>query len=151
MNWDRPMLIYIIEMAKYKYKERFLQAAREKALYPRESPWGYQLTFPQKIWRLEVSGIIYLKCQKGKIYNLEYSTVSPWTVAYKAPPSMGFPRQEYWRGLPFLSPEDLPNPGIKPRSLCLVRRLFTIWATREDSYNWRREKQLIKQGKTKSS
>ena len=39
---------------------------------------------------------------------------TPWTVAYQAPPSMGFPRQEYWNGLPFPSPGDLPNPGIKP-------------------------------------
>ena len=41
---------------------------------------------------------------------------TPWTVAYQAPPSMGFSRQEYWSGLPFPSPRDLPNPGIKPRS-----------------------------------
>ena len=39
-----------------------------------------------------------------------------WTVAYKSSPFMGFSRQEYWSGLPFLSPEDLPDPGIKPRS-----------------------------------
>ena len=42
--------------------------------------------------------------------------VTPWTVAYQAPPSMGFSRQEYWSGLPFPSPGDLPDPGIKPRS-----------------------------------
>ena len=42
--------------------------------------------------------------------------VTPWTVAHQAPPSMGFIRQEYWSGLPFPSPGDLPNPGIKPRS-----------------------------------
>ena len=41
---------------------------------------------------------------------------TPWTVAYQAPPSMGFSRQEYWNGLPFPSPGDLPNPGIKPGS-----------------------------------
>ena len=41
---------------------------------------------------------------------------TPWTVAYQAPPSMGFSRQEYWSGLPFPSPGDLPNPGIKPGS-----------------------------------
>ena len=46
-------------------------------------------------------------------------SATPWTVAYQAPPSMGFSRQEYWRGLPFLSPEDLPDPGIKPGSLTL--------------------------------
>ena len=41
---------------------------------------------------------------------------TPWTVAYQAPPPMGFSRQEYWSGLPFPSPGDLPDPGIKPRS-----------------------------------
>ena len=40
----------------------------------------------------------------------------PWTVAYQAPPSMEFSRQEYWSRLPFTSPGDLPNPGIEPRS-----------------------------------
>ena len=42
---------------------------------------------------------------------------TPWTVAYEAPPSMGLSRKEYWRGLPFLSPGDLPHPGIEPGSL----------------------------------
>ena len=42
--------------------------------------------------------------------------VTPWTVAYQAPPSMGFSRQEYWSGLPFPSPGYLPDPGIEPRS-----------------------------------
>ena len=42
-----------------------------------------------------------------------------WTVAYQAPPSMGFSRQEYWSGLPFPSPGDLPDPGIEPSSPAL--------------------------------
>ena len=42
--------------------------------------------------------------------------VTPWTVDYQAPQSMEFSRQEYWSGLPFPSPGDLPNPGIEPRS-----------------------------------
>ena len=41
----------------------------------------------------------------------------PWTIAHQAPLSMGFPRQEYWNGLPFLPPGDLPNPGIELTSL----------------------------------
>ena len=41
---------------------------------------------------------------------------TPRTVAHQTPPSMGFSRQEYWSGLPFPSPGDLPNPGIKPES-----------------------------------
>ena len=45
--------------------------------------------------------------------------VTPWTVAYQAPPSMGFSREEYWSGFPFPSPGDLPNPGIEPRSPAL--------------------------------
>ena len=45
--------------------------------------------------------------------------VTPWTVAYQAPLSMGFSRQECWRGLPFPSPGDLPDPGIKPGSPAL--------------------------------
>ena len=44
---------------------------------------------------------------------------TPWTVAYQAPPSMGFSRQECWSGLPFPSPGGLPDPGIEPRSLAL--------------------------------
>ena len=43
----------------------------------------------------------------------------PWTVVYQVSLSMGFSRQEYWSGLPFPSPGDLPDPGIKPRSPAL--------------------------------
>ena len=50
---------------------------------------------------------------------------------HQALPSMGFSRQEYWRGLPFPSPGNLPNPGIKPRPSRIVDRRLTIWATRE--------------------
>ena len=41
---------------------------------------------------------------------------TPWTVAYQAPLSMGFSNQEYWSGLSFPSPGDLPDPGIEPGS-----------------------------------
>ena len=41
---------------------------------------------------------------------------TPWTVVHQAPLSMGFPRQEYWSGLPFPSPGDHPYPGIEPTS-----------------------------------
>ena len=51
--------------------------------------------------------------------------VTPWTIAHKAPLSMEFSKQEYWSELPFPSPEDLPNPGIKPISPALTGRFFT--------------------------
>ena len=44
---------------------------------------------------------------------------TPWSVAHKAPFSMEFSRQEYWTGLPYPSPGDLPDPGIEPVSLAL--------------------------------
>ena len=50
---------------------------------------------------------------------------TPWTVAYQASPSMGFSRQEFWSVLPFPSPGDLPNPGIKLRSLALEADALT--------------------------
>ena len=56
---------------------------------------------------------------------------TPWTTAYQASLSMGFYMPEYWSGLPFASPGDLPNPGIEPGSPILLGRHFTVWATRE--------------------
>ena len=50
---------------------------------------------------------------------------TPWAVAHQAPPSVGFTRQEYWSGLPFPSPGDLPNPRIEPRSPTLQADALT--------------------------
>ena len=49
----------------------------------------------------------------------------PWTVARQAPLSIVFPKQEYWSGLPFPSPWDIPDPGIQPRSPALQVVSFT--------------------------
>ena len=67
------------------------------------------------------------KWKKVKVKSLSRVRlfVTPWTVAYQAPPSMGFSRQEYWSGLPFPSPGDLPNPGIKPGSPAFQADAFT--------------------------
>ena len=53
---------------------------------------------------------------KVKVKSLSWVRlfVTLWTVAHQAPPSMGFSRQEYWSGVPFPSPGDLPNSGIEP-------------------------------------
>ena len=51
-----------------------------------------------------------------KLLSRVRPSATPWTVAYQASPSMGFSRQEYWSGLPFPSPGDLPDPGIEPAS-----------------------------------
>ena len=49
-------------------------------------------------------------------FSLVRLSMTLWTVASQAPLSMGFSKQEYWSGLPFPPPGDLPNPGIEPRS-----------------------------------
>ena len=51
------------------------------------------------------------------VAKLCLTLMTPWTVACQTPLSMGFPRQEYWSGLPFPSPGDLPDPGMEPVSL----------------------------------
>ena len=59
--------------------------------------------------------------QLGKCV-INHVFVSPWTVAHQVPLFMGFSRQEYWSGLPFLPPGDLPNPGTEP---CVAGGFFT--------------------------
>ena len=62
---------------------------------------------------------------------------TPWTVAYQASPSMGFSRQEYWSGLPFPSPGDLPDPGIEPGSPALEADALTSEPPgKPKSYSW---------------
>ena len=61
--------------------------------------------------------IFLLSCVSRSV--MSDSFVSSWTIANQAPLSMGFSRQEYWSGLPFPTPGDLPNPGIEPRSPAL--------------------------------
>ena len=64
-------------------------------------------------------------------YAMSDSFATPCTVAWQAPLSMGFPRQEYSSGLPFPFPGVLPDPGIEPTSPALAGEFFTNRATRE--------------------
>ena len=68
---------------------------------------------------------IYL-CMRAHLVEKSCLTLlwPPWTVAHQASLSMGFPRQEYWSELPFTSPGDLPNPGIKLASLYCRQNLY---------------------------
>ena len=66
-------------------------------------------------WRL----YNHRRSEEVKSLSFVQLLVTPWTVAYKAPLSMEFSRQEYWSGLPFPSPGDLPHPVIKPGSPAL--------------------------------
>ena len=59
-----------------------------------------------------------------------------WTVVHQASPSMGFSKQEYWSGLPFPSPEDLPNPEIKPKSTALQADALTSEPPAQIHVHW---------------
>ena len=68
------------------------------------------------------------RCSRVQLFG------TPWIAAHWAPLAMGFSRQEYWSGLPFPPPGDLPNPGMEPTSLespTLAGRFFTTSATWE--------------------
>ena len=85
-----------------------------------EEPAGLQSVGSQKRQtRLDIHSFIRLaEIPESEVKSLSrvqlFST--PWTVAYQAPPSVGFSSQEHWSGLPFPSPGDLPDPGIEPGS-----------------------------------
>ena len=76
--------------------------------YLKYNKWSDQNLFPlQKPWKWKWSR------------SVVSDSATPWTIAYKAPVSMGFSRQECWSGLPFPSPGDLPDPEIEPGSPAL--------------------------------
>ena len=75
-----------------------------------ESNWG-PLHCKRILYQLSYQG------SHAQSWSCVQHFATPWTVAYQAPLSMRLPRQEYWNGWPFLSPEDLPHWGLKPTSL----------------------------------
>ena len=73
-------------------------------------------------------------CVRARALSWVQRFATPWHVALQAPPFMGFSRQEYWRGVLFPTPGDLPNPGIEPASVAspsLAGGFFTASATWE--------------------
>ena len=81
-------------------------------------------------------------CNKGKVVGTKWKwshsvmsdSATPWSVAYQASLSIGFARQEYWSGLPFPSPGDVPDPGIEPGSPALQAEALPsepLWALKK--------------------
>ena len=107
-------------------------------------PWAFiqhgtsfaEFTKPLIIWLLcplisQLFGM-HSALRVCSLLNHVQLVATPWTVAHHAPLSMDFFRQEDWSGLPFPSPEDLPNPGIEPRAPEFQVGFFTIWANTLD-------------------
>ena len=82
---------------------------------PRHSPEGQGRT--QGTWKSALCVPYHII--RAQSHSRALPSVTPWTVTHQAPPSMGFPRQEYWSGSPIPSPRDLPNSGMDPESPAL--------------------------------
>ena len=123
--------------------------AKEKKIYPFEC----RVMGSQRVWYDWATELNWTECH-SKLKRVNYFScaqslshrlfATPWTIAQQAPLSMRLPRQEYWSGLP-LPPPDLPDPGIKPKSLvspALTGGFFTTSAI------WKAQIKLRKQQKT---
>ena len=125
----------------WKYlKTDFFRASISNAgmlIWPWFQPWEMMLS--RKIsWDTLCLKLWPMKSVRKKVccwlVNKSCPTlVTPWTVACQPPLSKGFPRQEYYSGLSFPSPGNLPNPGTESASPAFTGAFFTHWATREST------------------
>ena len=125
---------------KHFIRKRFIKSAESRSLPSRRLDYIHQqvINCVVLIWCnhcYEAAGMhsregksVYLTLATYQVLTVSVSVctqsclfATPWTVARQAPLSMGFSRQEYWSGLPFPPPGDLPNPGIEPTSPALQR------------------------------
>ena len=110
-------LIYLFDII-YCYVSFFLRywklpARKNYILGPRMTEWDQSLL---RCSHLRIPWLTILCVCVCVLFSRVWLFTTPWTVAYQAPLSMGFPRQEHWSELPCRPPGDLPDPGIKPRS-----------------------------------
>ena len=94
------------------------------------------------MWKKDPKALLFCPfsvpfCPPLHTHSVMSNCLCPWTTAHQAPLSMGFSRQEYWNGLPFLPPGNLPDPGIKPKSPkspALVGGFFTTKPSRKRTH-----------------
>ena len=143
--WVRPQVQCTAESCAFHFHAGWLK--------PHDG-WWQQVQWPLSGWHEdqgstnwrdqaweegECMALIYSVCVLSR-FSRGLLIATPWTVACQAPLSMGFPRQEYWSGLPCPPPGDLPYPGIEPvflKSPALASVFFTTNATWEALiYSW---------------
>ena len=128
--WPITYLVKLELMLKAPYmgssqRKRWSQKAYCSVTWPKGLDAGARMLLPPDN-NLSMSIMLFVCAQW---LNRVQIFATPWTIAHQVLLSMGFPRKEYWSGLPFPPPEDLPNPGIKPMSLvapALVGKFFII-------------------------
>ena len=111
---SRHKLLYI----EWINNKVLLYSMRNYIQYPMINHNGKQFK-DKRMYMCIIESLCYMKKVKVKSLSRVRLFATPWTVAYQAPLSMGFSRQQYWRELPFPSPGDLPKPGIEPGSPAL--------------------------------
>ena len=115
---------------------RYLKSSRNPSLYSINILLWWPTCLLLRVYILYSYCTVTVFCMKVKVKSLSrvWLFATLWTAAHQAPLPIGFSRQEYWSGLPFPSPGDLPDPGIEPRSPALqadAGRRFNLWATRK--------------------
>ena len=110
--------IYLKEVKTYLHKSTCIWMLVAALFIITKTEINHQSSVGEQVHKLQ-----YIQIVKSLICVRLFAT--PWTGAHQAPPSMGFSRQEYWSGLPFPSPGDLPDPGIEPRSPALQADALT--------------------------
>ena len=120
-------LLKHIEFCPFRYYYHLKRNKREYKSY--SHVWIQKM----KLENFQVKKTSSLLYSPGEVKSLSHVRlfVTPWTVAYQAPPSMGFSRQEYWSGLPFPSPKGSSLTRSWTRVSHIVGRCFTLRDTRE--------------------
>ena len=121
-EWSRTLILYHIQILTQNEEKNL--SIRPKTIK--------QKTQREKLHDIEFGTKSTGNKSKNRLFSrlvLSNSSATPWTVARQALLSMEFSRQEYWSGLPFPSPGDLPNPRNEPTSLH-CRRMLYHWASK---------------------
>ena len=120
-------------------KQRASRGWTVTSCLPERAPWAGPVPPPDipptvSPQRNAVLGSSLTASEQVKSLSRVWLFVTPWTVASQAPQSVEFSRQEYWSGLPFPSPGDLPDPGIEPGSPALQADAFPSEPPGQQSY-----------------
>ena len=116
----------LLKCSHYAKSNTTIYISREKKRKPFQICWGLAKEEKLSVWKGgTLCAYLFWYTVAASWPSRVWLFVTPWTVAHQAPPSMGFPRQEYWSGLPFPSPGNLPDPGIEHNSPALAGGSFT--------------------------
>ena len=127
---------YVRMHAQHRFSKTNLHHTA-KQLFPENSPAVGAVGSDTRSMLL--TSVLVLDLRSGsevKLLSRVWPCVTPRTVAYQPPPSMGFSRQEHWSGLPFPSPGDLPDPRDRTQLCCIPGRCFNLRVNIKHEKSW---------------